>query len=85
MAKEVQTWLDVAKSLCDDLDNDVEDVARRLEQYAKDNNLTMEEALTKYRKHLQEHINPDYSYMTIFEQITSCRCIGEYEEDNVIK
>jgi hypothetical protein len=45
----------------------------------------MEEALTKYRKHLQEHINPDYSYMTIFEQITSCRCIGEYEEDNVIK
>ena len=43
MAKEVQTWLDVAKSLCDDLDNDVEDVARRLEQYAKDNNLTMEE------------------------------------------
>ena len=43
MAKEVQTWLDVAKSLFDDLDNDVEDVARRLEQYAKDNNLTMEE------------------------------------------
>lgn len=43
MAKEVETWLDVAKSLCDDLDNDVEDVARRLEQYAKDNNLTMEE------------------------------------------
>lgn len=43
MAKEVETWLDVAKSLCDDLDNDVEDVARRLEQYAKDNNLTMDE------------------------------------------
>jgi hypothetical protein len=43
MTEKVQTWLDVAKSLCDDLDNDVEDVARRLEQYAKDNNLTMEE------------------------------------------
>lgn len=45
----------------------------------------MEEALTKYRKHLQVHINADYSYMAIFNQITSCHYIGEYEEDDVIK
>lgn len=44
----------------------------------------MEEALVKYRKHLQERINPDYSYMTIFDRITSCNYISEYQEDNVI-
>lgn len=44
----------------------------------------MEEALTKYRKHLQEHINPDYSYMAIFNQITSCNYLGEIEDDGVI-
>jgi hypothetical protein len=44
----------------------------------------MEEALVKYRKHLQEHINPDYSYMAIFDQITSCNYISEYQEDNII-
>ena len=38
-----KTWLNIAKDLCDDLDNNVEDVARRLEQYAKDNSLTMDE------------------------------------------
>ena len=44
----------------------------------------MEEALAKYRKYLQEHINYDYSYMAIFNQITSCNYLSEYEEDGVI-
>ena len=44
----------------------------------------MEEALVKYRKRLQELINPDYSYMVIFNQITSCNYLCEYQEDNVI-
>lgn len=38
-----KTWLDVAKDLCNGLDNDVNDVAKRLRRYAKDNHLTMEE------------------------------------------
>lgn len=44
----------------------------------------MEEALVKYRKYLQEHINADYSYMAIFNQIASCQLIGEYQEVDVI-
>lgn len=41
--KVVKTWLDVAKSLCDDLDNDVNDVAKRLKDFGKYHRFTMEE------------------------------------------
>lgn len=38
-----EEWLRVAKDLCNDLPNDVEDCANRLERYANDNNLTLDE------------------------------------------
>ena len=41
--KDINSWLDVAKSLCDDLDNDVNDVAKRLEKWGKKHNFTMQE------------------------------------------
>ena len=44
----------------------------------------MDEALVKYRKYLFDHINSDYSYMAIFNQITSCIYLSEYQGDDVI-
>ena len=44
----------------------------------------MGDALGKYKKHLHDHLNPDYSYMAIFTSITSCKRIGEYKEDDMI-
>lgn len=38
--KEVKSWLDVAKSLCEDLNKDVNDVAKRLKKWGKDHNFS---------------------------------------------
>jgi uncharacterized protein (UPF0333 family) len=45
----------------------------------------MKDALSKYLNHLINRINADYSYTSIFEQITECKYIGEYVEENIIK
>lgn len=44
----------------------------------------MGEALDKYRKYLREHINIDYSDYAVYQGITSCTYVSEYEEDGVI-
>ena len=44
----------------------------------------MGEALDKYRKYLREHINIDYSDYEVYQGITSCTYVSEYEEDGVI-
>lgn len=44
----------------------------------------MEDALSKYRQYLRDHISVDYSYMEVFAHITSCEFIGEYYEDDMI-
>lgn len=44
----------------------------------------MGDALGKYKWHLHDHLNPDYSYMAIFTNIISCTRIGEYKEDDII-
>ena len=45
----------------------------------------MGEALDKYRKYLNEHINIDYSDYEVYKCITSCTYIGEYEDPVIIK
>lgn len=42
-------------------------------------------ALSKYQKYLADHISIDYSHMGIFRKIKSCVCLGEYNDDDVIK
>lgn len=44
----------------------------------------MREALTKYENYLRNHINADYSYTDIFRKVTTCVCLGEYMQDDVI-
>lgn len=36
-------WIEVAKSLCADLDNDINDVANRLKEWGNEHNFTPEE------------------------------------------
>ena len=43
----------------------------------------MGEALQKYRKHLDEHIGVDYSSQ-VYEKVTSCELVGEYEDSDMI-
>lgn len=44
----------------------------------------MGEALQKYRKHLEQNINIDYSYEAIYEKVTTCDLVGEYQESDMI-
>ena len=44
----------------------------------------MGEALDKYRQYLRDHINIDYSYYEVYQNITSCTYVSEYQEENVI-
>jgi hypothetical protein len=41
-------------------------------------------ALYKYKKHLDEHISVDYSSQEIYEKVTSCELVGEYENDMIM-
>lgn len=40
----------------------------------------MGEALYRYHKYLQEHINADYSPEEVYRSVTSCTYVGEYVE-----
>ena len=44
----------------------------------------MREALTKYANYLSNHFNADYSYIETLRTVTSCVCVGEYKQDDVI-
>ena len=45
----------------------------------------MGEALDKYRKYLRDHINIDYSDYEVYQNITSCTYVSEYEDPDIIK
>ena len=45
----------------------------------------MEQALSKYRKYLSDTISVDYSSEEIFENVTECKYLGEYHEEDIIK
>jgi hypothetical protein len=45
----------------------------------------MGEALYRYHKYLQEHINIDYSPEEVYRSVTSCTYVGEYVETEYIK
>ena len=42
----------------------------------------MEDALRKYKEHLRNSINADYSFMRVFESVTSCEYEREYNEED---
>lgn len=44
----------------------------------------MREALAKYEKYLESHFNGDYSYIETFRKVTTCVCLGEYIQSDVI-
>lgn len=44
----------------------------------------MGEALSKYRDYLDNHIRIDYSSQEVYNKVTSCELIGEYQEDDII-
>lgn len=44
----------------------------------------MMSALAKYENYLRNSINVDYSYTDIFKKVTTCVCLGEYIQDDVI-
>ena len=45
----------------------------------------MGEALDKYRKYLRDHIGIDYSDYDVYQNITSCTYVSEYEDPDIIK
>ncbi len=41
-------------------------------------------ALSKYQNYLRNHINVDYSYVETFRKVTTCICLGDYIQEDVI-
>lgn len=41
-------------------------------------------ALYKYKKYLDEHISLDYSSQKIYEKVTSCELVGDYQDSDMI-
>lgn len=44
----------------------------------------MEQALSKYRKYLSDS-SIDYSSEEVFENVTECKYLGEYYDEDIIK
>lgn len=45
----------------------------------------MEDALHKYRNWLEQAVDYDYSVEDIFESVSECKCVGDYQEEDIIK